>query len=241
VKRYRKSLVYRKRILRQEINGEVIMYIIIIGCGRFGSNLAKNLSDEGNDVCVIDRNGDKLNTLGSGFNGQRIKGIEFDRDNLLDAGIKGADALIAVTPDDNINITVSMIADRLFRVPKIIARVNDPEKTFFYEKLGISTINPIHYGIEILKSKLPISSLEVISSLDSNYEIIELLVNKEKVITIGDLEERCHCIISGLMKDGIVSLPQKSDRIYEGVRVFCTVHVKDKGRLINYLCKEKFI
>jgi trk system potassium uptake protein TrkA len=217
------------------------MYIIIVGCGRFGSNLAKGLSDDGYDVCVIDRSGDRLNTLGSGFNGQRIKGIEFDRDILLDAGIENSDALIAVTPDDNINITVSMIAGRLFNVPKIIARVNDPEKTFFYEKLGISTINPIHYGIEILKSKLPINNLDIISSLDNNYEIIELLVNKEKKVSIGDIEERYDCIVFGLMQDGVVSLPKKSDQVLEGVRVICIVHVKDKGKLINFLCKESFI
>jgi trk system potassium uptake protein TrkA len=45
------------------------MYIIIIGCGRFGSKLAKELSDDGNNISIIDRSGDKLNSLGSGFNG----------------------------------------------------------------------------------------------------------------------------------------------------------------------------
>jgi len=217
------------------------MYIIIIGCGRFGSNLAKGLSDDGNNVCIIDRNGDKLNALGSGFNGQRIKGIEFDSDNLLEAGVEQADALIAVTSDDNINITVSLIAEKIFNVPKIIARVNDPEKNFFYHKLGINTINPIQYEIEILKSKLHIKSLDVISALDNNYEIIEFLVNKEKPISVGDIETKYHCIISGLMKDGVVRLTKKNDQIHKGDKLICTVHKNDKGKLINYLCKEIFL
>lgn len=214
------------------------MYIIIIGCGRFGSNLAKELSDDGNDVCIIDRNGDKLNALGSGFNGQRIKGVEFDSDNLLEAGVEKADALIAVTADDNINITVSLIADKIFKVPRIIARVNDPEKNLFYHKFGINTINPIQYEIEILKSKLPIKSLDVISALDNSYEIIEFLVNKVKSISVGDIEAKYHCIVSGLMKDGVVSLPKKNEPIYKGDKIICTVHQKDKGKLINYLYKE---
>jgi len=130
------------------------MHIVIIGCGKLGSNLAKGLSDEGNDICIIDRNGDKLNSLGSGFNGKRIKGIEFDSDKLIEAGVNEADVLLAVTSDDNINITVSLIAEKIFHVPNIIARVNDPQKNDIYNQLGINTINPIQYEIEMLKKKI---------------------------------------------------------------------------------------
>ena len=130
------------------------MHIVIIGCGKLGSNLAKELSDEGNDICIIDRNGDKLNALGTGFNGQRIKGIEFDSDKLIEAGLNQADVLFAVTSDDNINITVSLIAEKIFHVPNIIARVNNPQKNDIYDQLGIDTINPIQYEIEMLKNKI---------------------------------------------------------------------------------------
>ena len=130
------------------------MHIVIIGCGKLGSNLAKGLSDEGNDICIIDRNGDKLNALGTGFNGQRIKGIEFDSDKLIEAGLNQADVLLAVTSDDNINITVSLIAEKIFHVPNIIARVNNPQKNDIYDQLGIDTINPIQYEIEMLKNKI---------------------------------------------------------------------------------------
>ncbi|MDF2611958.1 MAG: trkA2 [Lachnospiraceae bacterium] len=217
------------------------MYIIIIGCGRFGSKLAKDLSDDGNDICVIDRNGDKLNTLGSGFNGQKIKGIEFDSDILTEAGINHTDALIAVTQDDSINITVSMIAGKIFHVPKIFARINDPEKTYFYNQLGINTINPIQYEIEIIKSRLPISNMDVVTSLDENYEIIDLLVDRERKMTVIDLETKFHCIISGLGKDGKLRLPKKNDIVMKGIRLYCTVRVSDKGKLINYLCKENLL
>lgn len=217
------------------------MYIIIVGCGRLGSNMAKELSDDGNDVCIIDRNGDKLDALGSGFNGQRIKGIEFDSDILLEAGVKQADGLLAVTPDDNINITVSLIADKIFNVPKIIARVNNPDKRFIYNNLGISTINPIQNEIEIIKSKLPIKSLEVISTLDNNFEIIELLVNKVKSASVETIENQYHCIISGVMIDGVVRFPNKNEQIKNGDRIICTIQKKDKVKLINYFSKEIFV
>jgi len=217
------------------------MYIIIIGCGRFGSNLAKGLSDDGNNICVIERDADKLNNLGSGFNGLRVNGIEYDSDNLLEAGIENADALIAVTSDDNINITVSLIADKIYNVPKIIARVNDPEKNYFYEKLGIDTINPIDYELEMLKSKLPIKRLDVIAALDDYYEVIEFLVNREKPMTVGEIEDKYHCIISSLVKGGKVSIPKKNDIVYNGDSILCTIHKNDKARLISYLCKEMLL
>jgi len=217
------------------------MYIIIIGCGRFGSNLAKGLSDDGNNICVIERDADKLNNLGSGFNGLRVNGIEYDSDNLLEAGIENADALIAVTSDDNINITVSLIADKIYNVPKIIARVNDPEKNYFYEKLGIDTINPIDYELEMLKSKLPIKRLDVIAALDDYYEVIEFLVNREKPMTVGEIEDKYHCIISSLVKGGKVSIPEKNDIVYNGDSILCTIHKNDKARLISYLCKEMLL
>lgn len=214
------------------------MYIIIIGCGRLGSNLAKGLADDGNDICIIDRNGDKLDNLGSGFNGHRVKGIEYDSLNLMEAGVTEADVLLAVTPDDNINITVSLIAKKIFHVPKIIARVNEPSKKIIFNKLDIDTISPVEYEIEALKNKLLIDNIDVVSHLDNNVEIIELLVNKTKTTSVLDVEENYHCIISGLIKDGAVEIPDKEKQIYNGDRIVCTIQKKDKERLIKSLSKE---
>ncbi len=130
------------------------MYIIIIGCGRLGSMLAEDLSDSGHNISIVDREAKNLATLGSGFNGLRIKGIEFDNDILLEAGIKNADYIISATPDDNINITVALIAKKIFKVPRIIARINDPKKKRVYDGLGIETINPTELSVYILKSRI---------------------------------------------------------------------------------------
>lgn len=130
------------------------MYIIIIGCGRLGSMLAEELSDAGHDISIVDRDSKRFTALGSGFNGRRIRGIEFDNDILIEAGIKQADFIISVTPDDNINITVSLIAKKIFNVPRIIARINDPGKKSVYEKLEIETVNPTELGAYILKSRI---------------------------------------------------------------------------------------
>ena len=130
------------------------MYITIVGCGRLGSMLAENLANNGYDIAIIDRNAKNLETLGSGFNGLRVKGVEFDNDVLIDAGIKQADCLIAATPFDNINITVALVAKKIFSVPRIIAKINDPQKKRVYDSLAIETINPTELSAYILKTRI---------------------------------------------------------------------------------------
>lgn len=130
------------------------MNVIIIGCGKFGSCLSRQLSDEGYNLAIVDRSEQKLNQLGTGFNGSRIRGVEFDKDVLEEAGIETTDILIACSSDDNINITTCLIAERIYHVKNIIARINDPEKIFLYDKLGIQTINPVQYEIDMIRAIL---------------------------------------------------------------------------------------
>ncbi len=130
------------------------MYIIIVGCGRLGCTLARELSDADYDVSVIDSDSQKLETLGSGFNGLRIKGVEFDLDILKEAGIEQADCFVSVTPEDNLNITASLIAKKIFNTPRIVARINEPKKKSIYDSLEIETINPTEISAFILKSRI---------------------------------------------------------------------------------------
>jgi trk system potassium uptake protein TrkA len=116
------------------------MYIIIVGCGKVGSNLAKELSVNNHDVVVIDSDPDKFSQLGSGFNGKTILGVPIDEDILLEAGIEKADAVAAVSPDENINIMVSQIAKEIFHVPRVIPRIYDPDRDIFFQQLGLNTM-----------------------------------------------------------------------------------------------------
>lgn len=116
------------------------MYVIIVGCGKVGSNLAKELSVNNHDVVVIDSDPDKFSQLGSGFNGKTILGVPVDENILLEAGIEKADAVAAVSPDENLNIMVSQIAKEIFHVPRVIPRVYDPERDIFFQQLGLNTM-----------------------------------------------------------------------------------------------------
>ena len=116
------------------------MYIIIAGCGKVGANLVKKMCAEGNDVVVIDRDENNFLKLGGGSNCMTIVGMPIDEDILKEAGIERADALAAVTPDDNTNIMIAQIAQVLYHVPHVIARTTDPEIEQALTALGLHTI-----------------------------------------------------------------------------------------------------
>lgn len=130
------------------------MYIIITGCRKVGLNLALTLSQENHDIVVIDSDPKNLELLGSGFNGMTIAGMPIDEDILRSAGIERADALAAVTSDDNMNVMVSQIARELFHVPIVITRVYDPEREIVLNKLGLTTICPTTLAVDMIRELL---------------------------------------------------------------------------------------
>lgn len=218
------------------------MYIIVVGCGRLGSNLANELSDFGHDVCIIDRDKNKLAVLGSGFNGQKINSIEFDSDNLVQSGIEQADTLLALTSDDNINIMVSLIANEIYHVPQVIARVNDPNRKYIYDKLNIENISLVKLGEELLLNRLTVKSFDVISHLNDIYQIIDILISKKNIkVFVGEIEKKYSCIISGVNRNGDIYLPKKDDQINSGDRIICTISKSEKEKLIKLLSKGMLI
>lgn len=114
--------------------------VIVVGCGRVGSQLANMLSDNGNNVCVVDRNPDAFSNLGRNFNGFTVQGVGFDVDVLQRAGVEECDVLAAVTQLDNANLMCAEVASRLFDVPHVIARLYNPDHERAYMQLGIDYV-----------------------------------------------------------------------------------------------------
>lgn len=117
-------------------------YIIIVGCGRLGANLANTLSDDNGNVLIMDTTKDSFRRLSSDFGGLSMVGSGTDLNALHDAQIEKAAAVIAVTNDDNTNIMIVQLAREMFHVSRVIARLYDPDRESVYQELGIDTICP---------------------------------------------------------------------------------------------------
>src|SRR5438045_6637030 len=113
------------------------MHVVVVGCGRVGSELAVTLESEGHTVAVIDKNRNAFRRLPERFTGRAVLGFGFDRNHLEHAGIVEAQALAAVTSGDNSNILTARIARETFEIPNVVARIYDPRRAAIYPRLRI--------------------------------------------------------------------------------------------------------
>jgi trk system potassium uptake protein TrkA len=133
------------------------MFVLIVGCGRVGSAIAKRMMKEGNEVSVLDESPESHAILDYGFDetwedlgGRFTVGTALEIDALIEAGIEQADVVICSTDGDNTNIVVAQIAQKRFQVPKVVVRVLDPLRAEWYSEQGIYTVCPTKVAIEQL-------------------------------------------------------------------------------------------
>ncbi|MDH6138672.1 MULTISPECIES: potassium channel family protein [Kitasatospora] len=132
------------------------MHIVIMGCGRVGSALARALERQGHSVAVVDQDPTAFRRLGAGFHGRRVTGVGFDQDTLREAGIEEAGAFAAVSSGDNSNIIAARVARENFGVEHVAARIYDPRRAEVYQRLGIPTVATVRWTADqMLRRLLP--------------------------------------------------------------------------------------
>lgn len=116
------------------------MNVIVVGCGRVGSQLATLLSVEGHNVTVIDRDEEAFRRLGTTFNGVTVRGLGFDEEVLSESGAAEADAFAAVTNLDNTNLMAAEVARKIFGIKHVVARLYNPQRERTYQQLGLDYV-----------------------------------------------------------------------------------------------------
>lgn len=130
------------------------MHVIVVGCGRVGSELAVRLEQDGHDVAIIDKNRRAFRRLPEDWGGKTVVGFGFDRDHLAEAGVEEAGALAAVTSGDNSNILTARIARETFQIPHVVARIYDPRRALIYQRLGIPTVATVTWTTDQVMRRL---------------------------------------------------------------------------------------
>src|SRR5437588_10372171 len=126
------------------------MKMIVIGCGRVGSNVAKALGEEGWDVTAVDEREEALARLGENWPGSFIVGHGMDVEVLRRAGIEEADAVVISTDGDNTNIVVGQVAQKRFAIDCVVVRVLDPARAEYYRSRGLRVVCPTSTAIDVL-------------------------------------------------------------------------------------------
>jgi trk system potassium uptake protein len=137
------------------------MKVIIMGYGRIGSQVSKLLANQRHDVTIIDHDSSAGVHIDPAFKGRVIKGVGFDRNVLLQAGIEQAEAFVASSTSDNVNIVAARIARNIFHVPRVVARLYDPLRAEIYQRLGLTTVSATNWAAERIYQELTHTDLDV--------------------------------------------------------------------------------
>lgn len=208
------------------------MYVIIVGCGRVGSELAKLLSMEGHNVVVIDKEPDAFDRLGGTFNGLALAGSGFDLELLKQAGIEKADAFCALTNGDNTNLVSAQVAKKIFKVPKVIARVYDPQRAHIYAALGLDVISGTILFAAMLRDKIIESRFSSYLIESRELGVIEIEA-KDKLAgrTIQEINMPSELLVVAIRRLSGVIIPEPSTVIKEKDTLMAVVKVASLNKV----------
>jgi trk system potassium uptake protein len=143
------------------------VFVLIVGCGRVGSSIAKRMIGAGHEVSVLDESPESHALLDHGFDqpweelgGRFTVGTALEIDALIESGMEQADVVVCSTDGDNTNIVVAQIAQKRFQVPKVVVRVLDPLRADWYSEQGLHTVCPTQVAIEMLSGAVTGESVD---------------------------------------------------------------------------------
>jgi trk system potassium uptake protein TrkA len=201
------------------------VHVVIMGCGRVGSALARGLEKLGHDVAVIDRDPGAFRRLAADFSGVKVTGIGFDRDTLMEAGIERADAFAAVSSGDNSNIIAARVARETFGVDNVVARIYDANRAAVYQKLGIPTVATVRWTADqVIRRLIPEGLLTEWRDPSGKVVLAEVALSPEWVgTTLTSLEEATGARVALLTRLGDGMLPDGATLVQEGDLVHFTL------------------
>jgi trk system potassium uptake protein TrkA len=194
------------------------VHVVILGCGRVGSTLARSLTRRSHSVAVIDQDASAFARLGESFDGQTVTGVGFDRDTLKEAGIERADAFAAVSSGDNSNILSARVARETFGVEHVVARIYDPKRAEVYERLGIPTVATVRWTADqILRRLLPEGTTPEWTDQSGRIILAEVPIAKKWIgKPLTALEEAAGVRVACLIRFGEGMLPEPGTALQDG-------------------------
>jgi trk/ktr system potassium uptake protein len=216
------------------------MYILVMGGGRVGLNLASFLISDGHDVTLIENDEVLCSNAAAGLDAMVICGNGTDTKILEEANVKNADVFVATTGNDETNLLACILV-REFKIPKIIARVSEPNHTDAFKKVGIdSVISPEITAasyIEKLIIRPQIADLVVLGKGDA--ELLDINLDNKDAIgkKIGDVSPTEDFIIVALYENGGVIIPEPDMVLKKDMKISILVKTKFSKEIMQKFTK----
>jgi trk system potassium uptake protein TrkA len=205
------------------------MHIVVMGCGRVGSSLARRLQRQGHTVSVVDQDEEAFRRLGPEFTGTQVKGMGFDRKTLAEAGIAEAGAFAAVSSGDNSNILSARVAREQFGIGHVVARIYDPKRAEVYERLGIPTVATVPWTVDrFMRVLLEDEPTELWRSPAGDIVLIQIPVHEGWIgLRLSELETAAGARAAYLTRFGASVLPTLNTVLQSGDQVVVLARAAD--------------
>lgn len=211
------------------------MDVIVVGCGRVGSQLATMLSVEGHNVTVVDRDEEAFKRLGSTFNGVTVKGLGFDEEVLEEAGVRAADAFAAVTDLDNTNLMAAEVARKIFHCPHVVARLYNPQRERTYQQLDLDYVCGTTLVAESLLEKIEAGHGHHVQTV-GDVEVIEFRAGKgvaNKKVKDVEIEHQFRVAI--VSRGNVTFVPQPDTLLQPGDVIMGAVKDEAFAKVERYM------
>src|SRR5437763_4186243 len=203
------------------------MNVVIMGCGRVGAELTVQLAKAGHRVAIVDKRAEAFDRLPPGFEAKKVVGVGYDRAVREEAGIKEAEAFIAVSNGDNSNILSARVAREHYHVPRVVARIYDPKRAEIYERLDIPTIATVRWAAKQVLMMLFHPREELKESLAGG-EIFRMRVQVPPHLVgrpVSDLHVDGHVLVAAVDRGGKGFIPEPGSTFQEGDVAQLMVHL----------------
>jgi trk/ktr system potassium uptake protein len=222
------------------------MFIVIVGGGKVGYYLTRELIEGGHEVLVIDKDPSRVKLLTDEL-GQdvAVRGDGCEVSTLMAAGMNRADMVLAVTGDDEDNLIVCQVANRKFNVPRTVARINNPKNEEIFKKLGIATtVSATTAILAQIEQELPSHALIPLMRLrGGGFEIVEVKIPAEAAVVgqrLRDIMLPQQSLIPLIVDpEGLPRVPTNDSIIEADDEVIAVTKPETEGRLRSILTSPK--
>jgi trk system potassium uptake protein TrkA len=217
------------------------MNIIIMGCGRVGSQVSHLLVKQGHMVTVIDHDANALARLGKDFKGRVVQGLGFDKNVLIEAGVETAEGFVSASSSDNANIVAARIARNIFRVPRVVARLYDPVRAEVYQRLGLTTISSTLWGAERIVEVVTHNDLDVVDIFrDGNTTMVRVEAPSRLIgYQVSQMNIPGEVLVTAITRNDQTFIPVSGTEFQDGDIIYIAVIPSAMNRLEELLGMER--
>jgi trk system potassium uptake protein TrkA len=187
------------------------MKVMVVGCGRLGSQLVARLAKQEHEIVVVDSSPTAFANLPANFACRTVEGEAMDQDVLRRAGIANMDAVVVATNSDSLNMVIGHIAQTFYNVPRVVVRNYSPTCRALFEDFNLQVVSSAAWGAQRMEEMIYHSDLRtVFSAGNGEVEIYEITVPENCAgRKLSELVNCPECVVVSVTRVGRAAIPPK--------------------------------